>query len=380
MMQDKASAMAESKCVGCEPELRVDLAAYGDRVTPGRANQITLARVNTPTRNILRKFDNNGDGRIDATEIQTIVTTLVAEKFKSKAFKIGLIILAVFTTVLLGAMFGLTWAVVAALKDTKVQGGILVTNDKQEAPVLVANLDLTVSGTKLVARNSSEVVATSTVRTPGYVTTGTPFDKLLALQNLVLITPGNSSLSLAILGVARIPSNSSGGYVVKVLTAAGTLTLKNGEWSAPSNVTGTLLEDVFVQPAGQGRRLSEQNATATFYVICEGGECGDPIPCGQADSAPCPTSNSSTSNRVPVDLNGLDLTEGNTGTYSCSLLTGFVNYCSAGLTDCYGPSPTSTQKSRYFSQYGCTSNCGTWVYDPVYGDCGGSPSKRFCCP
>lgn len=62
----------------------------------------------------------HADGRIDANEIQTIVTTLVAEKFKSKAFKIGLIILAIFTTILLGAMFGLTWAVVAALKDTQV--------------------------------------------------------------------------------------------------------------------------------------------------------------------------------------------------------------------------------------------------------------------
>ena len=61
------------------------------------------------------------DGRIDANEIQAVVSTLVAEKFKSKAFKIGLIVLGVFTVILLGAMFGLTWAVVAALKDTEVR-------------------------------------------------------------------------------------------------------------------------------------------------------------------------------------------------------------------------------------------------------------------
>lgn len=35
--------MTESKGTGCDPELRVDLAAY-DRITPGRANQITLTR------------------------------------------------------------------------------------------------------------------------------------------------------------------------------------------------------------------------------------------------------------------------------------------------------------------------------------------------
>ncbi|GIL55401.1 hypothetical protein Vafri_10963 [Volvox africanus] len=377
MMQDKASAMAESKFSGCEPELRVDLAAYGDRVTPGRANQITLARVNTPTRNILRKFDNNGDGRIDATEIQTIVTTLVAEKFKSKAFKIGLIILAVFTAVLLGAMFGLTWAVVAALKDTKVQGGVLVTNDKEQAPVLVANLDLTISGTKLVARDSSAVVATSTIRTPGLVTTGTAFDKLLALQNLVLVTPSKSSFSLAILGIARIPSNTSGGYVIKVLTAAGTLTLENNEWSAPSNMTGSLLEDVFTRPAAQqGRRLAEEDPKV--YVICEDGECGEKLHCDKDNTEPCSISDMYMPVRTPVDNTYIN--DANTGTYSCSLYTGFVNYCSAGLTDCYGAMPTSTQKSRYLSQYGCTSNCGTWTYNSFYGECEGSPAKKFCCP
>ncbi|GLI60550.1 hypothetical protein VaNZ11_002707 [Volvox africanus] len=379
MMQDKASAMAESKFAGCEPELRVDLAAYGDRVTPGRANQITLARVNTPTRNILRKFDNNGDGRIDATEIQTIVTSLVAEKFKSKAFKIGLIILAVFTAVLLGAMFGLTWAVVAALKDTKVQGGILVTNDKEQAPVLVANLDLTISGTKLVSRDSSEVVATSTIRTPGLLTTGTAFDKLVTLQNLVLVTPSKSSFSLAILGIARVPTNSSGGYVIKVLTAAGTLILENNEWSAPFNMTGTLLEDVFTRPAAQqGRRLADDAIRPQVYVICEGGECGETLDCGQDNTGPCSMSAIGTSFRTPVDHTGL--TDANTGTYSCSLLTGLVNYCSAGLKDCYGATPTATQTSRYLSQYGCTSNCGTWTYNSFYGECEGSPAKKFCCP
>ncbi len=35
-----------------------------------------------------------------------MVSTLVAEKFKSKAFRIGLIVLGVFTVILLGAMFG----------------------------------------------------------------------------------------------------------------------------------------------------------------------------------------------------------------------------------------------------------------------------------
>ncbi len=38
-----------------------------------------------------------------------------------QAFRVGLIALAIFTVILLAATFGLTWAVVAVLKDTRVR-------------------------------------------------------------------------------------------------------------------------------------------------------------------------------------------------------------------------------------------------------------------
>lgn len=69
-----------------------------------------------------------------------------------------------------------------------MQGGILVTNDKEQTPVLVGNMDLTVSDGRLVSRNSSSVLTTSTLQTPGTITGKTPFEKLVALQNLVVRT------------------------------------------------------------------------------------------------------------------------------------------------------------------------------------------------
>ena len=157
------------------------------------------------------------DGRIDASEIQAVVSTLVAEKFKSRAFRIGLIILGVFTVILLGAMFGLTWAVVAALKDTKVRfwqfvrqrlgmsqqpgcrretkaaphcsqvsGSVLVTNDGSADAVMTANMDVTVKGGLLVSRNSSGVVTTSPLKTKTTLSVNTPFDSLVKLQSLVV--------------------------------------------------------------------------------------------------------------------------------------------------------------------------------------------------
>ncbi len=41
----------------------------------------------------------------------------------AQVFKLGLLTLLAFTAVLLAATFGLTWAVVAALKDTRVRQG-----------------------------------------------------------------------------------------------------------------------------------------------------------------------------------------------------------------------------------------------------------------
>ncbi|PNW88746.1 hypothetical protein CHLRE_01g042650v5 [Chlamydomonas reinhardtii] len=203
----------------------------GERSSPSGGNQITLERFNTPTRNVLKKFDDNGDGRIDASEIQAVVSTLVAEKFKSKAFKIGLIVLGIFTIILLGAMFGLTWAVVAALKDTQVDNsGVMTTNDGASTPVLTANLDMTVSSDgKLVSRTSNSTIATTPAVTRSAISSETSFDLLLKLRNLVFVSPGGGLYSVDVQGVARIPK-TTGGHVVRFQTASGILVLERNNW------------------------------------------------------------------------------------------------------------------------------------------------------
>lgn len=67
---------------------------------------------------------------------------------------------------------------------------ILVTNDRYQNPILVGNMDITVDGKgKMVSRENSTVVATSTLQTPGVITSSTPFEKLLSMQNLVVSLP-----------------------------------------------------------------------------------------------------------------------------------------------------------------------------------------------
>ncbi|KXZ55165.1 hypothetical protein GPECTOR_3g312 [Gonium pectorale] len=221
----------------------------------------------TPHRIILKKYDNDNDGRIDATEIQSVVDALMTEQFRSKAFKIGLIILTLFTIVLLGALFGLTWAVVAALKDTQVDGELLVTNDKARMPVMLANLEMTVGGGKLLTRDSMSPVTTSVVQSRGGVNVNTTFDKLLSMQSLVFAKTDGTSYTLSILGVARIPrENASDGAILRFQTDAGTVYLEDGVWSV-SNITGPLLENLFTQIDGRGRRLQTAPPN-TCYLLC----------------------------------------------------------------------------------------------------------------
>ncbi|GFR39710.1 hypothetical protein Agub_g189 [Astrephomene gubernaculifera] len=362
-------------------ELKVDVGRYDaryDRVTPSR-NQINLERFDEKTRNILKKFDNNGDGRIDASEIQTIVSTLVAEKFKSKAFRIGLIILGVFTAVLLAAMFGLTWAVVSALKDTQVAGGVLVTNDKAQQTVMIANKDMLVVDGLLVTRDTSAVVTTSALRTRGGISGATPFDKLMSMQSLVFTTPAGANYSVSFQGVARIPDSSDvDGYIVKFQTSAGVLTLVNGTWSA-SNLTSPLLEELFTAMDGHGRRLVEQQHR-TFVICDSGGLCGDPITCGEYGYDDCPDlPPPSTAIPKPPPPGSSSNTGATLYSGMCSKFSTYVYSCDAGATFCYGPNPSATQLNNYYSQGGCMSNCPKgWVVGDSFF-CQGTPAYRFCC-
>ncbi|KAG2423999.1 hypothetical protein HXX76_014825 [Chlamydomonas incerta] len=237
----------------------------GERSTP---NQITLERFNTPTRNVLRKFDGNGDGRIDASEIQAVVSTLVAEKFKSKAFKIGLIVLGVFTIILLGAMFGLTWAVVAALKDTQVDNsGVMTTNDGSSTPVLTANLDMTVTPDgKLVSRTSNSTIATTPAITRSAISSEIPFDLLMKIRNLVFVSPSGGLYSVDVQGVASIPK-TTGGHVVRFQTGSGILVLERNNWELV-NATNAMLDGLFASGTSGRRLLGEE---VKYFIEAAGG-------------------------------------------------------------------------------------------------------------
>lgn len=80
-----------------------------------------LAEFSTQTRAILEKFDRDKDGKLSVHELTAVVDSLVHSRFESRTFQWGIGVMAVFTVLLLGAMFGLTWAVIYAHKESKVR-------------------------------------------------------------------------------------------------------------------------------------------------------------------------------------------------------------------------------------------------------------------
>lgn len=98
-----------------------------------------------------------------------MVEYLFEEQSRRKMYQWAAIALVTFTLVLLASIFGLTWAVVAALKDTKVTEQVLVT--KQGTPVQTASTEYMLDSTGLLTpRNlTTQDDANPAVRTGGYV-------------------------------------------------------------------------------------------------------------------------------------------------------------------------------------------------------------------
>jgi hypothetical protein len=87
------------------------------------------------------------------TQVTALVERLLAEEKQSRMLKWVIISLFIFTLILLAAMTGLTYAIVAAFKDTEVNGTILVS--KSGNTIQVASSDFALIDGAMVSRTSS---------------------------------------------------------------------------------------------------------------------------------------------------------------------------------------------------------------------------------
>ncbi|KXZ52031.1 hypothetical protein GPECTOR_10g1054 [Gonium pectorale] len=97
--------------------------ASGERSTPKTTPQQRLGiSINSASRRFtdkLGKFDTNQDGVIDAAEVAAVVDELVKEQALQRVYKFVAIGLFIVVIVLIGALTGITWAIVEMSKETK---------------------------------------------------------------------------------------------------------------------------------------------------------------------------------------------------------------------------------------------------------------------
>jgi len=251
-------------------------------------------------RDTLRKFDVNDDEQLDIAEVTALVEHLLAEESQNKQLRYAIIFLAIFTSVMLAGMFGLTWAVVYALKDTKLDNGSQMVT-KQGLLVQVGSADYaTVGGvtvprtaegkvapnaTVAITREDGSIItasATNSVRTA--VFSGTKIanissliriQSLMELNHMFFTAPSGAELALRVMGVARIPKwESVWGSIVKIVTPVGTIELDDTRIAFEDTLAPLFLDAGFSSsPLAPGRRLLQSNentpanAAGTFNYV-----------------------------------------------------------------------------------------------------------------
>ncbi|KAG2446347.1 hypothetical protein HXX76_000934 [Chlamydomonas incerta] len=225
--------------------------ASGNKVAPEPA-------APSDTDKVLNEFDTNKDSRLDAHELAALVSKMVQEREDKRRLLWGLIAVLVVLVVLIGALTGMTWAVVAAFKDTDVQNGIMYVKGSTTEVVQTASSEMTIVDGALINRqalaaagmttsNATNASTTTTanataatvlrapdsvVRTATFVGTPVKFGsrvnirQLMELKYLYITGMGEVEVALVVQGVARVPdADSVWGTVVHIITAAGTITL-----------------------------------------------------------------------------------------------------------------------------------------------------------
>ena len=167
----------------------------------------------------------------------------------------GVLVLA-----LIGANFGLTWAVVAASQQTTVSGDVPVMVVKgTDVPVQTASHEFMVAADgSLQMRNSSggpSVIQTSVATQQMPLSSALPDEAFFELKTVGLVSPTGVSMHLTVLGFMREPS-LTGLDTVTLITHIGRVILVGTELSYMDDTQAALFSQAgFMISASSGRRL-----------------------------------------------------------------------------------------------------------------------------
>ena len=178
---------------------------------------------------------------------------------QAKWFRRGLISMGVLVLALIGANFGLTWAVVAASQQTTVTGDVPVMLVKgTDVPVQTASHEFMVAADgSLQMRNSSggpSVIQTSVATQQMPLSSALPDEAFFELKTVGLVSPTGVSMHLTVLGFMREPS-LTGLDTVTLITHIGRVILVGTELSYVDDTQAALFSQAGFMLSASGRRL-----------------------------------------------------------------------------------------------------------------------------
>jgi len=223
----------------------------------------------------LKQFDVNHDDYLDVNEVTALVEHMVRQEQNNKRLVIAISVLGVFTCLLLGGVFGLVWAVVAALKDNEVHdSGVMTKKGDDTVVVQTAAYEYGVRTDYLAARNTANGSVTGTpLRTAQHTGVRLSWSPLLGTEtlmqmNYLVVNAGaganGTEVLLKVLGVARVMDlTARWGSVVKVMTHVGTISLYDKDDIRFDTSVSTVFEDMGLptttMPSGHRRLLAGGN-------------------------------------------------------------------------------------------------------------------------
>ncbi|GFR41007.1 hypothetical protein Agub_g1674, partial [Astrephomene gubernaculifera] len=204
-----------------------------------RYGSVHLMALNLETRTVLSKFDRNGDGDIDPSELEEVVDELVKSQFKSRLFMAGMIMVIFSLVLLLGSGFGLTWAVVLAHKDTTINDKFVLLSSSTNKPVQATDANYTVAPSGLLlSRSSAGTVATGAYYAQRMLNSSMTSEELTYLARVCVLGANGAELGLRVTGYKLLSGSPA---QLHVHTPSGTLVL-TGSKVDNSTVPANLLD------------------------------------------------------------------------------------------------------------------------------------------
>ncbi|KXZ51411.1 hypothetical protein GPECTOR_12g373 [Gonium pectorale] len=221
----------------------------------------------------LQELDTNKDGDISIDELLSLMENVAVQRRQRKWMWFAIVALAFCALSTIAATVGLTYAVLKAVQDTEVVGGVMYVKDStteivrtgsaeftvvdgvfvsRETMLSTAATNTTASGRRSLAEAGLKVPPKAVLRTASYKGTPQRFTSnvsiavLMELDYLLIKGAGSVELALKVDGVARVPmADSVLGTVVRIVTSAGTITLDNTVVSFSSSIADIFEEAGF---------------------------------------------------------------------------------------------------------------------------------------